>query len=211
MKQIDAMSGSQNSFVTLVTGLPRSGTSMAMQMLQAGGHPLRYDDYRPADTDNPKGYFEYEPVKRTRRDTSWAATARGHAVKVVFNLLYDLPAYLDYRVVFMRRRLEEVVASQSAMLSRLGSNGTNRTAQELVDVYQRQFEKLDCWLAGRPNMVNLNLHFDQVIADPVDAASAINAFLEGHLDEQAMAGMVDPSLYRHRGSPMSASQHFLKA
>lgn len=199
------MPKSQPTYITVVTGLPRSGTSMAMQMLQAGGVPLCYDEHRPADTDNPHGYYEYEPVKRTRNDTSWVATARGRAVKVVFTLLFELPEDHDYRVIFMRRRLEEVLASQSDMLSRLGSKGSRRSGPELIDVFQRQLTKLDGWLADQPNVRTLDLHYNQVIEDPRSAAGAMNAFLDCRLDEDAMATVVDPSLYRHHrpSSPTS--------
>src|SRR5438046_6429896 len=108
------------SYITVVSGLPRSGTSLMMQMLRAGGMPVRTDGFRKADEDNPRGYLEYEPVKRTREDSSWVSDAVGKAVKVVYLLLRDLPDGFDYRVILMRRSLREVLASQSAMLMRSG-------------------------------------------------------------------------------------------
>src|SRR5262245_41311102 len=108
------------AYVTVVSGLPRSGTSLMMQMLAAGGMAVLTDELRGPDPDNPRGYYEFEPVKRTRHDPSWLVGAPGKAVKLVHLLLYDLPAEYSYRVIFMKRRLSEVLASQRAMLDRQG-------------------------------------------------------------------------------------------
>lgn len=110
------------SSVTIVTGLPRSGTSMMMRMLEAGGLPVLVDGRRGADIDNPNGYYEFEPVKETRTDASWVEGARGRAVKMVYRLLYDVPAEFRYRVLFMRRDLGEILASQRKMLTRHGAD-----------------------------------------------------------------------------------------
>ena len=112
------MSFQPGSFVTLVSGLPRSGTSMMMQMLHAGGIPAVTDNIRLADKDNERGYYELEAVKRTKDDASWLRDAPGKAVKVIYLLLYDLPTDYTYRVIFMNRNLDEVLASQRAMLER---------------------------------------------------------------------------------------------
>ena len=109
-------------FTTVVSGLPRSGTSLMMQMLAAGGIPLLTDGVRTPDLDNPRGYFEFEPVKQTRQDPSWIPTAVGKAVKMVTVLLRDLPPEFDYRVILICRDLDETVASQKAMLHRLCSD-----------------------------------------------------------------------------------------
>ncbi len=110
------------NFITVVSGLPRSGTSLMMQMLVAGGLPALTDAVRSPDESNPRGYFEFEPVKRLRTDASWLEQARGRAVKIIHLLLRELPTdgRFQYRVLFLRRPLEEVIASQSAMLARAG-------------------------------------------------------------------------------------------
>ena len=105
--------------IVVVSGLPRSGTSLMMQMLEAGGLPILMDDRRPADADNPRGYYEFQPVKTLDKDNSWMAQAEGKAVKVVSLLLYHLPPGHDYKVLFMERTIAEVLASQTAMLKRL--------------------------------------------------------------------------------------------
>src|SRR5437868_1127771 len=109
---------SKAQFLTIVSGLPRSGTSMMMRMLEAGGMPVLTDKVRSADEDNPNGYFEFEAVKRTKQDASWLDDSGGRAVKMVYRLLYDLPVNRNYRVLFMRRNLKEVLASQREMLRR---------------------------------------------------------------------------------------------
>src|SRR5579872_1312474 len=110
----------ERDFVTIVSGLPRSGTSMMLRMLAAGGLPILTDGVRTPDEDNPHGYLEWEGVKSLARDASWVASARGKGVKVIYYWLRDLPRDCRYRVIFMRRDLDEVLASQAAMLERRG-------------------------------------------------------------------------------------------
>ena len=120
--------------VTIVSGLPRSGTSLMMRMLESGGIPVLIDGVRDADEDNPQGYYEYEPVKKTKEDTTWLQQASGKAVKMVYQLLYDLPPHYQYRVVFMRRRMSEVLASQKIMLNRRGKTDTSIADEKLATV-----------------------------------------------------------------------------
>src|SRR6516162_10352886 len=116
-----------NSIITIVSGLPRSGTSMMMRMLEAGGMPILSDNIRRADADNPNGYYEFEPVKHLSQDSSWLRDAYGKAVKMVYRLLYELPLEHKYKVLMINRRIEEVVASQDAMLQHMGKDkGTKR-------------------------------------------------------------------------------------
>jgi hypothetical protein len=185
--------------VIVVSGLPRSGTSMAMKMLAAGGLPIVTDGQRIADEDNPKGYFEDERVLRLAEavDTSWLEGARGKAVKIISYLLRHLPANNNYKVLFMRRDLGEVLASQAKMLARRGE--TSDTADERM----RELSSTDLWRAEyfmkhSPSVEYLDVHYTQVLADPEGEARRIAAFLGGGLDLRKMAEMVDPSLYRNR-------------
>ena len=184
--------------IVVVTGLPRSGTSLMMQMLDRGGVPILTDQVREADVDNPRGYYEYEPVKRLRKDTSFLAGGVGKAVKMVYVLLYDLPGEYEYCVIFMRRRLEEVLASQRKMLERLDQAGAKMTDEQLIAAYEQQLAKADEWLEQRPNMAVRDVRYDQVLQAPAEQAESIDQFLGGGLNVEAMAAAVDPTLYRQR-------------
>ena len=187
------------AFVTIVSGLPRSGTSLAMQMLRAGGLPVLADDARPPDADNPAGYLEYAPVLRTATDATWVAQAPGHAVKVIYALLRQLPPGFEYRVLWMRRDLEEVMASQRAMLARRGGAPQQESSPvRLASVFAAQLHETERWFAQQAAFRVLALGHRDVVTDARSAAAAIDAFLGGGLDREAMARAVDPALYRQR-------------
>lgn len=188
--------------ITVVSGLPRSGTSLMMQMLAAGGIPPLTDARRPPDESNPRGYLELEAVKRLKTDPSWLPDARGKAVKIIHLLLGDLAAASDdqteFRVVMMRRPVGEVVASQRTMLARQGKAGAALPDAQLGKLFIDQLERAERLLASRPNFQVLPVHYPALIADPGAEAARINAFLGAGLDETAMAQAVDPTLYRER-------------
>jgi hypothetical protein len=184
--------------VIVVTGLPRAGTSMIMQMLAAGGVPILSDDARAADEDNPRGYFEYDPVKRTYRDASWIAEATGKAVKVVAPLVLAIPAHTRCLVISIERDLDEVFMSQERMLRNRGVDVPERRA-EVKQEYSRIQERVRDFLAKRPNTRLLWLQHRDVLAHPDIAAAAINRFLGGWMNEDAMARVVRPELHRQRG------------
>lgn len=189
---------SERNSITIVSGLPRSGTSLMMQMLQAGGLPVLTDNTRAADDDNPKGYHELEAVKQTRHDASWLEGAVGTVVKMVHLLLHDLPGDHQYDVVFMKRDLAEVVASQQVMLQRAGKAGAQMPREKLIAVYTSQYRKIEAWLAEQPNFRTLYCDYNQLIRDAQPVIEAVNQFLGGAMDAQAMQRVVDPSLYRQR-------------
>ena len=192
------MTGESPRFVTVVSGLPRSGTSMMMQMLSAGGLTVLADQIRGADSDNLQGYLEFEPVKATKRDASWVEGAVGKAVKVVYLLLSDLPAEFEYRVLFLRRDLQEVVRSQQKMLMRRGEEGAGGESGQIVAMFRRQIEKTAQWLDRQANFQSLNVTYGNVIEDPHAEAQRVSDFLQIPLNTTAMAAVVDPSLYRQR-------------
>jgi hypothetical protein len=185
--------------VVVVSGLPRSGTSMFMSMLQAGGLPLLTDAVRAADHDNPKGYFEMERVKNLERDAdkSWLREARGRGIKVISHLLKELPDDNFYRIVFAMRDVEEVIASQNAMLSRRGEPNpvTDDRAREL---YRRHLVNVRVMARQRRNMQMIEVHYADAVSDPRKVAERLNAFLGGGLDVAGMAAVVDGNLYRNR-------------
>jgi hypothetical protein len=183
--------------VCVVSGLPRSGTSMMMRMLEAGGVPILSDGERRADDDNPRGYFELEAVKTTARDASWLDAAAGRAVKVISALLADLPEGPSYRVVFMRRNLDEVLASQSRMLERRGKRAgepDEQTKELLVD-HLAQVEEV---LRARQDMEVLFVSYRRTVEEPRATAERLRSFLARELDVEAMCAAVEPSLYRQR-------------
>lgn len=191
--------------ITIVSGLPRSGTSVAMQMLGAGGVPILADDRRAADPDNPRGYYEFEPVLRLRSDRSWLELAVGKAVKIVHMLLMELPTDYDYRVILMRRDLAEVIRSQRIMLERSGRPLPPLEPARLAQVYENQLATVRRWLDERPAFRVLEVPYRELIADPATHASRIADFLDRRLDASAMIAAVDPTLYRNRGAPPSGA------
>ena len=185
-------------FVTVVSGLPRSGTSMMMRMLAAGGMPILVDDVRRADADNPLGYFEFDPVKRTAQDPAWVSMARGEAVKVIYALLRKLPPGYEYRAIVMRRDVHEVVASQAAMLERSGRVGSDLSEERLTAVFTRELARMEGWLEAQTNFAVLPVEFRRCIERPIEAAVEVSEFLGSRLDVQAMAQAVESALYRQR-------------
>jgi hypothetical protein len=187
------------SFITIVSGLPRSGTSMMMQMLEAGGLPALTDGVRAPDRDNPRGYFEFEPVKRTRQDTSWVAQARGKAVKMVYPLLRYLPPGYQYRVIMMRRDVKEVVGSQRAMLEHSGRTGAGVSDERMAAIFVEEMKSIGAWLSQQPGFDVLEVDYGDCLLSPPSVAARVNRFLGGVWDERGMAATVDARLYRQRG------------
>lgn len=185
--------------VTIVTGLPRSGTSMLMKMLDAGGIPPVQDGIRQADPDNPKGYYEFERVKKLDKgDTAWMADAGGKAVKVISALLKHLPQGYQYRIIFVRRHMDEILASQRKMLIRRGEDPDKMDDAQMAVLFSKHLAEVERWLAQQPNMQVLYLQYSDVLADPIANVAKINAFCGGALNQEAMAQVVDPDLYRNR-------------
>ncbi|HZW02724.1 MAG TPA: sulfotransferase [Anaerolineaceae bacterium] len=186
-------------WVTVVSGLPRSGTSMLMKVLEAGGMPVLTDRIRTADEDNPKGYYEFERVKRMPDgDNQWLEGARGQAVKVISALLEFLPAETRYKVVFMRRNMHEILASQRQMLIRRGEPTDAVSDEALAAQFRKHLSKIEAWLAKQPNVEVLYLEYNAILADPRPHLERLNAFLDGRLDLERMLQVVDPSLYRQK-------------
>ena len=185
--------------VIVVSGLPRSGTSMMMKMLDAAGVPILTDAVRKADIDNPKGYYEYERVKDLEKETdkSYIREARGKALKVISFLLKDLPDDNYYRVIFMRRHLDEVIASQNKMLDRRGEKSIDQH-ETMAEAYRNHLAAVKILVRKRPNFEMLEFRYDEAVKDPAAAARAVNDFLGGKLDEGAMTAAIDAELYRNR-------------
>jgi hypothetical protein len=172
---------------------------MIMQMIHEGGIPALTDKVREADEDNPKGYYEFEAVKRTRKDASWLENAPGKVVKMVHLLLLDLPLNREYRVVFTKRKLEEVVVSQDIMLERQGKPPTGLEKERIVRAFETQLKQVDKWVRDHPKVFTiLYVDYNQTLSDPQPTIEAVNEFLGGDLDTGAMMSVVDPALYRNK-------------
>jgi len=184
--------------IIIVSGLPRSGTSLMMQMLAAGGLSVLSDGERKPDTDNPKGYLEWERIKQLPKDPQCIVEAENKVVKIVSQLLQSLPRGRDYRVIFMQRPLDEVLKSQDEMLIRRDKYSRHTD----LDVVRRAFEKhlsqVDTWLKGRPEISVLRIQYHDVLREPRSIAEMVVDFLKIHLNVEAMAHQIEPSLYRNR-------------
>ncbi len=188
--------------IVLVSGLPRSGTSMLMQMLEKGEMPIVTDKIRTPDEDNPKGYHEFERIKELDKtiDKSWLKNHRGQVIKTISFLLQHLPLDLNYQVLFMRRDLEEVLRSQNKMLERNGATGTLVPDERMRPNYELHLKKVYYRLNHTPNFRVLYLDYPAVVKDPLREAKRISAFLGRRLNVDAMASAVESGLYRNRHS-----------
>jgi len=185
--------------ILIVSGLPRSGTSMMMKMLEAGGLQPLTDNIRTADDDNPKGYYEFEPVKALRKgDFGWLRDAGGKVVKVIATLLPYLPENYSYRVIFIHREMGEILASQKKMLLNRGEDPDKISDDDMARIYKKHLGQVDDWLQAHPNIQRIDVNYNQMIRNPVPDIERINQFLGGILDTQKMSEAVDVSLYRQR-------------
>jgi hypothetical protein len=182
--------------IIVVSGLPRSGTSLMMQMLDNGGVEVVTDHARTADVDNPRGYYEFEPVKKIKQDASWLPSARGKAFKMVSQLLYDLPPSEAYRIIFMERDLDETLVSQEKLLRRRGRSPAPR--EEMKRAYELHLERLHAWLPRQRNLEVLRVRYADLVERSRGEAERVREFLGGTADVEKMVRTVDPALYRNR-------------
>src|SRR5215470_815323 len=141
-----------SEIITVVSGLPRSGTSMMMNMLAAGGMPVLTDALRAADEDNPRGYFELQKVKQLDKDNPWLREARGKALKIVSPLLKHLPRDYSYRIIFMLRDLNEILASQNQMLIRRGEPTDTIADEKMAQMFRKHLSDIEKWLGEQANI-----------------------------------------------------------
>ncbi len=185
--------------IFVVSGLPRSGTSMMMKMLEAGGIPVVTDNLRTADQNNPNGYYEFERVKQlSKGDFDWLKDAHGKVVKIISALITYLPGNYQYKVIFMQRDLLEVLASQRKMLSRLGKQEDKVDDEQIAKIYLGHLHSVESWLKLQPNIEVMNISYNRMINDPNDLIQEINHFLGDHLNTQAMSAVINKELYRER-------------
>jgi hypothetical protein len=185
--------------IVIVSGLPRSGTSMMMKMLAAAKLEVFTDNFRVADEDNPQGYFEFERVKQLKdSDFEWLPQAKGKAVKVISALLEFLPPQFNYRVVFMQRRMCEILASQRKMLANRGKADGFIVDKSMAELYQKHLDTVKRWLSRQPNFRVLEVDYNRLLAQPSEDIVRLSHFLNRAVDLEEMESVIDTSLYRQR-------------
>ena len=185
--------------VYVVSGLPRSGTSMMMQMLEAGGLQIVTDNIRTADDDNLQGYYEFEKIKQLKDGNSaWVEQACGKVIKVISALLEHLPAPYQYKIVFMERDLLEVLASQRKMLERRGKPVNEEADVKFLDLYQKHLVKVKNWLSDQGNLDVIYINYNDLLDNPKKYAMEVARFMEVPLDVQSMVAIPEERFYRQR-------------
>ncbi len=184
--------------ITIVSGLPRSGTSLMMQMLVAGGMTPLSDGERAADADNPRGYLEWERIKTLPNDPGCIAEAEGRVVKVISRLLLSLPSGHEYRVIFMERPLAEVLASQDEMMRRRGTFREGANPKAMAAAFEKHLREVYSWLEGKPYVKSLRVSYHDALQQPQELSGRIAEFLGIPLNIEEMTKQVDGSLYRNR-------------
>ncbi len=189
----------RKNYTVVVSGLPRSGTSMMMKMLEAGGQTILTDNLRQADANNPNGYYEFERVKKLKEgDFGWIPESEGKVVKIVTGLIMQLPPDHKYKVIFMQRAMGEVLASQKKMLGRLGKEDDKVADEKMAKIYQEHLKQVNAWIAKQPNIEVLYVNYNTMVSDPFGALQKVNEFLGGEMDVNTMASVVNKELYRER-------------
>jgi hypothetical protein len=184
--------------ITIVSGLPRSGTSLMMQMLAAGGMPILSDGERQADVDNPRGYLEWERIKQLPKDPACIAEAEGKAVKVISLLLLSLPEGHEYRVIFMQRPIAEVLASQEVMLHHRGTSKPGTDNSVVAAAFEKNLRAVDAWLDSKSYVKTLRVSYHDALRNAEGTAQELAEFLGIGLNVEAMTRQVDATLYRNR-------------
>ncbi|MBN8583352.1 MAG: sulfotransferase domain-containing protein [Anaerolineae bacterium] len=185
--------------IYIVSGLPRSGTSMMMKMLETGGLRILTDNIRIADDDNLQGYYEFERVKQLRDgDIDWLKDAGGGVIKVISALLEHLPSGYYYKIVFMEREMMEILSSQRKMLERRGKPGNPAEDGKFVELYGKHLDKIKNWLAHQTNMDVLYIPYNEMVKHPAEYAEKVTEFLGASLDVKAMGEVPQEQFYRQR-------------
>jgi hypothetical protein len=190
---------SKKETVIIVSGLPRSGTSMMMKILAEAGVPIVTDEMRTADTDNPNGYFELETVKQMLDgNVAWLKGAGGKAVKVISSLLEYLPSLYSYKIIFMEREIQEILASQRKMLERRNEKSEVDDAQ-IAEHFWKHLSVVKPWLARQPNMEVLYISYNSLMLNPEPYCRRVIEFIAcepAHLEQ--MLSVPNAGLYRNR-------------
>ena len=188
----------EDKVITVVSGLPRSGTSMMMKMLNAGGMDTLTDNIRKADEDNISGYYELEKIKKLKKDTSFLGDSIGKSVKIISALLKYLPAKYQYKIIFMRRNLDEVLASQKQMLIRRGEPTDRISDENMKEIYLKHLKLVESWLKEQENIKVIYLSYKDFFIEPKKHIEQLNKFLGNPLDTDKIYSVIDQTLYRQK-------------
>ena len=184
-------------YIIVVSGLPRSGTSMMMQILEAGGVEILTDNLRSPDSDNSKGYYEYEKVKNLHKDNYWLKKCQGKTIKIVSNLIKNLRSDMEYKIIFMERDITEVLSSQSKMLKNAGLNDSS-SDMELKNIFLNHIKEIKIWLQNQTHMEILFVNHKDCIYNSEFVCQDILRFLDMNLNYEEMVKVVDVTMYRNR-------------
>lgn len=187
-----------SEYVIIVSGLPRSGTSMMMKMLKSVGIPVLEDGIRKPDENNPNGYFEYELVKKLKQDDKWLDDAKGFAVKIVATLLQYLPKRIHYKIIFMERDINEIISSQRKMLSRMKNEENAQDDSTMSKIYTQHLEKVKLYANKNKNMDVLYISYNEMLINPYKEGKKISTFFGSCLNVSEMISAVDKDLYREK-------------
>lgn len=184
--------------ITIVSGLPRSGTSLMMQMLEKAGMQIMSDGVRKADENNVRGYYEYEKVKALMKDSSWLKEANGKVLKVISGLLLFLPDHFEYKIIMMQRDMDEILSSQFKMLERMGTPRSGIDPNVLKNTFEKQLKDVMTLMSQKQNVDVINIHYRELVLYPNNDIKKINSFLGNKFDPILMRSAVDIDLYRER-------------
>lgn len=189
------------NYLIIVSGLPRSGTSLLMQMLNAGGIPILYDLDRPPDNDNPLGYFEYKRIKNLPeiKDVSWLESYKGYAVKIVSPILSQISISFPAKIIFLLRPLTEVIMSQRKMIQQQENMSTKLIEpNKLQSIFEKHINQTLKILSQNPFLSVLKIDFPKIFINPEQTIEEIDRFLDGNLDRIKMKTAIQPELYRNK-------------
>lgn len=193
--------------IIIVSGLPRSGTSMMMQLLEAGGMQIFTDNLRAADDNNKKGYYEHEAVKIIHKDISWMKNAVGKTIKIVSHLLPNLPLRYKYKIIYMERDLNEVITSQNKMLQNLGKLPQNATHFNIETSFKQNDEKIKNWMSEKRNIDVIFMDYNKIVENAEEYIGRLNNFFSGKLNTQNMMNVIDKNLYRSKNESFNTNSN----
>lgn len=184
--------------IIVVSGLPRSGTSMLMQVLNAGGVPVYSDEKREADTHNPNGYFETEAVKRLAQNADFLKEAKGKVVKIVSPLLRYLPTEHTYFIILVERPMLEILLSQEKMKGRKQEEIMRNFPFKLAVDFEEEQQRVHQWLNNQSNIKVITIKYLDCIARPTQVVQQIGDFLPVKFNPEKAVTAINKKLHRNK-------------